>query len=766
MDLTSNVPQAGPLASISLHVLSFRTAVHLATGAIGWWKARERTRSLSECILSNKAVLVGTTSFNSFAYKEKRYHGFIQGLVVEGGCLDRTNGQIEATAVANDVGVNCLRALTTGLLCFYKVKITTIILADIIPFGLIQAGQDDEVPEFTGPLLTSLTEFVTAVAAEEDCNTFRKYLLQQVSSYRSCLRGATFQDILQCDPLGEQDLHLVIGALRWITIAKYKRPTQSYPTRSLKVWLTAVIMQELGFEISVSLDCVSTTSDYARYVDDSRRIGEFCNVILVTASVGLTDIMMLNGMARQSTGVRPQITTLGGLPYIAFSRLQDTHKRAELEHLVDIWRTSFQSAQKAVHLPVITKTGLVRLDTTSDGTRATRERHKSLSQIWSPYLARILGPPMSDYVPSSLVVESWSPENIEGYFELQARGEGMLAEEEARGNSFKLIAIIQGTIYGIASRSLIPNPSQASYQEFMEVAFQPDLSYSRTLFRWAKVVGEALNGMLELYNWKDFILELATGISLTHLNSQYMPERLGNMDQDMDPAASSCFGAQANGIFAISDFVVRPSSQVNNVLKFHVGTGKILNLPVDEHGFLRSSDTTIPTIDFRTNAGPTVDILRRQPLSHNPLRDQSTRVDAEPDWTGNPRLIQFSVRVGGVLVAKINLGRLIWRLSSSTVTCNCTQIKAKVNVPLSEGWQINTLDQLLEPSHIGSTPCSADVKDGVKIMLDVHGDEMHKIYAVGILHCRRLAISTSCIGCAYKSFKDKTRQESTALIVG
>ena len=767
MDVTFNVPNAGPLTAVSLHLLSFRTAVHLATGAVGWWKARDRTRSLSECISANKANLVGTTSFDSGKYKEKRCRGFIQGLVVEQGYLQNAQGRIETTAVAKDFGINCLRALTTGLLCFYGVNTVVAILSDIIPFGLIQTEQEDEVIDFTGPLLTSLTEFVTAVAVEEDCNTFRKHLLEQASNFQNSLQEVTVQDILQCDPIGEQDIHLVIGVLRWIAMPRYKRPTQNYPTRSLKVWLTAVIMHELGFEITVSLECVTTSSDYARFVGDPSGLREFCDVILVTASVGSTDPMMLNGVVTRSTEIRPQITTLGGLPYTAFNRLQETHNRAQLEDLVDIWKSSYQSAQRVVRLPVITNDRLVLLEAISEDVRVTRERHKTLLQIWSPHLAKILSLPMTEFVPSSLTVESWSSENIEGYFELEGRGEGMFVEEEVRTNVFKLLAIISGTIYGIAAMSLIPNPSQANSQEFIEIAFQPNLLHGRILFRWAKVIGEALHGILEIVTWKDFILELATGISSIHLENQLIPERLAKVDKDVDPSASCVFGAQANGIFAVSDFVARPSTQVNNVLRFHIGTGRILNLPVDESGFMHSSATRTPTTGFQTNPGPPIDALRRQPLSHNPLRDQSLRIDAEPDWTGNPRMIQFSVRSGGTQIAQMNLGRIIWRLSYGRVCCNCITPIDGIKVPLSEGWKIESLDSLLQAPHNGSIPWSAHVRDEAKMMIDVYGDEMHRLFAVGMLHCRRMVISTGCIECAYKGIvSKKSRKESTALIVG
>jgi hypothetical protein len=63
--------------------------------------------------------------------------------------------------------------MTTGLLCLYNIHDTTRVLADIIPFGMLQPDQEDEIPAFEGPLLSSLRDWVTSVAAEEDCNTYR-----------------------------------------------------------------------------------------------------------------------------------------------------------------------------------------------------------------------------------------------------------------------------------------------------------------------------------------------------------------------------------------------------------------------------------------------------------------------------------------------------------------------------------------------------------------------------------------------------------------
>lgn len=128
MDLSFSVSGAGPLSQIGVHILNFDTATHLATGAIGWWKSRSRSLSLAESISASKASLVCSTSFNTGSYRQRRRQtGLVRGLAVQNDDLCAIPGGIEQTAVSNDSGIDCLRALTTGLLCFYNVhKVTTV----------------------------------------------------------------------------------------------------------------------------------------------------------------------------------------------------------------------------------------------------------------------------------------------------------------------------------------------------------------------------------------------------------------------------------------------------------------------------------------------------------------------------------------------------------------------------------------------------------------------------------------------------------------
>ena len=212
MDVSFNIPNAGPLSQISAHIISFDTAVFLASGAIGWWKARERSRSLTESLSACKTSLVSTSSFDYITYRECRKTEVVRGLGVQKGMLCKFPKGVESTAVSQDSGIDCLRALTTGLLWFYIVQLTSTILADIIPFGLLQSDQDGEIPNFDGPLFASLNDWVKAVAAEEDCNNFRERLLQDALQLQRDLTG--MHGVLP--HLGDEsnERGLVLGCLR------------------------------------------------------------------------------------------------------------------------------------------------------------------------------------------------------------------------------------------------------------------------------------------------------------------------------------------------------------------------------------------------------------------------------------------------------------------------------------------------------------------------------------------------------------------------
>ena len=71
MDLGFSVNK-GPLSQINLSIISFDAAVHLATGAYGWWKARSRSQLLTEVLESAHGQLSASTTFNRNIYEMVR----------------------------------------------------------------------------------------------------------------------------------------------------------------------------------------------------------------------------------------------------------------------------------------------------------------------------------------------------------------------------------------------------------------------------------------------------------------------------------------------------------------------------------------------------------------------------------------------------------------------------------------------------------------------------------------------------------------------
>ncbi|KAH8703884.1 hypothetical protein BGW36DRAFT_444432 [Talaromyces proteolyticus] len=778
MDLSLNISGAGPLSQIGLHILNFDTAVHLASGAVGWWKSRNRSMSLIESISASKASIVCASNFNTVSYRERRRQvGLVRGLAVQQDDLCAIPGSIEQTAVSNDSGIDCMRAMTTGLLCFYHVQKVTAILAEIIPFGMLHPDHDDEVPVFEGPLLSSLRDWVISVAAEEDCNTYRNHLLQLVSSAQDALIGA---EVVHAEHFNNStdDSNHILGVLRWMVTPLHKRNETRYPTRSFHVWRIAVVMSELGFDISASLELIFSSFQYKHFLSDTENSSRYSDVALVTTSVGETDPWMFQRVHTDFLRLRPQVVSIRSIPHILFSRIAMNDADVTPEELVEMWNISFDFAKKAVGVPSLKRGGNVELPVARD-LELVRENHKHLIGIWSTHMSRILRPAMELYIPASFGDPSWSHTELLAYFQRQRNGDPAASEDrEVRRNVHKLSAILLGSIYGACVQSLIPMrdaDGEASPSDSLQLAFTPENIISDKLFQWTASLGLALSGLLESSRWTGLLLELATGIEHTQpLNEQPSAGLLGRrlnitpshdgIFQESHLRVSDIFGVQANGVFAVSDFVVRPSTNADSALKFHVGIGRILNLPIDGSGYLRTSQINPAGMELPLNPSPQLEILSRQ-CGAASIQD-AFRIDAEPDWNVNAQTICFGVRRAGILISILNISQVLERLYNRTVSCTCGEPQMAVTVPLSERWQEVTVYQFLRPSYPGGSKLAAYIRDEDKIIVNVEGDDMKRIFIVGTLQCRKFAVCKDCIHCAYNSIRNKDKKESAALIVG
>lgn len=774
MELSFNVSGAGPLAQIGLHIIGFDTAVHLATGAVGWWKARERSQSLIQSLTACKAALVSSSTFDVALYRQRRQDGIIQGLGVQGEILMRYERGVESTATSPHSGIDCLRALTTGLLCLCDVKLTTTVLADVVPFGLLHGDQEDEIPAFKGPLLAALRDWVTSVAAEEDCNTFRRNLLQRVSNLQGRLTGE--HGLASCSAGGSEELALLLGCLRWMITPIHRRDWSKYPTRSLRVWTIAAIMSELAFSISVSLEIIRSEEDYSESMSTQSPTDSYPDVVLVAASIGDTDPWLFTGSGESHFELRPQLTPLVSIPYIAFGPLSRRYSTLNPEALVDIWKVAYRYGKEACELPTLSQAARVHLRPASKRTEVIRDCHKVLLGLWSPHLAAILRPVMDDYVPTVLD-SNWAPGTIKAFFDNRAKGvTANVWKEELVDNVHRLNAIILGTIYGACSKSLIP--AAASHKEkedpdFVEVAFSPDFILSSRVFDWAASLGQALSGLLELSRWTGLILELITGIEHPQqLDRQPSSSLLGRNLKVIDSRAplddqhvriSDIFGGQANGVFIVSDFLVRPPRDANNAVLYHVGTGRILNFPVDERGYLRASQRILRPADLQLGPHPKVQGLRRrQPSS---IANVELRCDAEPDWGGDMQTMMFAFRRSGVLLGNVSISETLDRLMRNYVTCRCDQPCLEVQTSNDEEWQFINIQQFLQGFLPAGTTSTAVIREPDHLAIDVLGDIVSRLFVVGMLSSRRMMIS-SCIKCAYNKIPKGSKAGSIVLVIG
>jgi hypothetical protein len=632
------------------------------------------------------------------------------------------------------------------LLCFYSVELTSIILADIIPYGLLQSYLDGDGFKFTGPLFASLSDWVRAVAEEEDCNNFRQHLVQATSKLCQNLTG--MHTAQSDDENGYSELGLLLGCLRWMVTPQHRHDKLKYPTRSIRVWMTIAIMTQLGFSAVPCLKAVESKEQYDAtflppYDDD------YPDVVLVTSSHGETDPWCVAHDGPQQLDLRPQLMPILSIPNGIFGKLQRKYGLIDAAELIDIWKVCYRHAKNSVDTPTISSGGKVHIKSNKKY-EVYRESHKALLAIWSPHLPRIMLPACDAYLPNTLN-GNWSPDVINAFLQRQSSGEHVYLEDvEIMRNVYTITAILLGTIYGVCSTVLFAQTPETkdrhSVDEELEVAFSPDIIESNKVQTWARALGSALCGVLEQSGWVSFMLEIVTGI--THPKPLDEESSLGAAGKQLNHTTQSVYkasqvritdvvGAQANGIFAISEFVLRPSINANSSLLFHIGIGRILDMPVDRSGYVRASQWKATEAELLLNPEPELDHLVLDPnLEDHP----NLRVDAEPHWQNDPQTICFSVRSSGHLAATLNITHFLGKLLTSTVECNCGGAHRDLSVSVSERWQNVTVSQLLRSGNPGASKSATFIRDNDRIVVNVGGNELCRAFAAGILSCRKIAM--------------------------
>ena len=757
--------KGGPFSQVGLEIVSLATAYQLATGLYGWYKARERSQSLTDLLSVSGGELVSTSSFNVSLYRRTRsQHSMVHGVVVQDRKVQRTELPKASTAIPDHPGTACLRALTAGLLCMFAHDTTVEILQDLIPFALVQLHQDDTTIEFEAALLASLRHWVSAVMAEEDSDIFRDHMQQEINLKQSKLTGMASEEIMSFEYNNNNDLAYVIAVLRWILTPWHKREVKKYPTRSLKAWTMALVMESLGFQVQADSTVIRDLKNRSANSHAATRFEEAPYVFLVASDHGNTDPMPFMHLPRAQDSPRPLITMMRGIPWIAFRHLRGSPE-VSTQLLADIWKMSFKHAQ-AQFQGFTQSNQNIHIDIAESELDGISEHHKNLTLDFSPQIHRICGPSLRHFVPMDSKSPGWSLAELKEQMRILKKPEELEnPKSPCRNNCYILYAIICGALYGLCSNACYDNGRVLG--DDSEVAFIPDVLYEGSCTRlkhWAHIVGCSLmiGYHTSLNQWNDLLFEMflgkdtQTGSLVTTAGNKYINRQNPYREQLL-------LGAQANGLAAVSEILVNPAARVLSFCYIHIQRGQMLSFPLTEDQFILASTHVERAFDLDMDPEPENTRLYR---FDGEYPDSNMRVDVEPCWEDDPRTVSFVVRLQGIPIASLSIGAFLDSMTYGLITCQCQKPSWEISVPVHERWQHVSLYQLQRRQFKGKSFQRADIgyADN-RVLIDATQSVAATIYAACILHVRHLFIAQECLICAHEKALLNTQNAGVAILI-
>lgn len=655
---------AGPLSQISVSLFSVELAVQLATGAYGWWKVRDRTQSLARLVGSKGAQISATSTFNLLRYVDRRQDSLLRGVARNpDGILSCVTLPNASTASAGDAGMVCMRAVVCALLCFYSTPTVLEILISALPGTLYTSNQEGGNENIEGPLLSALRDYIKAAAIEEDNDGLRQRLQDTVDSKLLNITGATRKDVFECDYFLESDAPNLIGALRWILTPEIKRKQQVYPTRSLKVWAFAVIMAQLGFEVAAAMQAISSKADYEIYIEKVGYQSTYQEVFLVTSNDVPTDPLTF-GDQKIPISLMPRIGSIRSIPWIAFRHLNDSKTLASTEFLSEVWEFTFEYVLGLLGPPpkIRFHTGfranLLFTQAALDSFKDKRSYEPSVQRpsLNLQWLTFVITEPLQKFLPSDSDIDSiWDRTNSRGQF----RARYLDIPEGSESDDWYITRTATlATIYAVCCKWLQPSDSMANLLD-TEVAFCPDFIRRGDISTWTsfscfghrlfaermpstfKVEWEFGTSM-EHSSWFHLLYLVFSGTAKDPEIQHRLPSTFGQSNSHLNRII---LGFQKNGVVLLPGFLLHPEADPEAWFKYHLRVGQVLDLPLDEDGFICHSNKPEVTKAVNVYGANTTTSVENQPS------DIAIRLDAEPWWEVDEKTVVFRARVGGVVKA-------------------------------------------------------------------------------------------------------------------
>lgn len=751
---------AGPLSQISVSLFSVELAIQLATGAYGWWKVRDRGRSLAGLVGSKGAQISAASTFNLLRYVDRRKDCLLRGVARDpDGVLSCVTLPNASTASSGDAGMICLRAVVCALLCFYEIPIVMEVLVGALPGTLYTSDQEGGNEIIEGPLLACLREYVKAAAAEEDSDNLRQRLQDIVDTKLSNITGATKKDVFECDQFLESDAPNFIGVLRWILTPVMKREQRVYPTRSLKVWTFALILAQLGFEVFAAMHTISSKEDYELFVEKVGYQSTYQEVFLVTSNNVPTD-PLARDIQRASTLPKPRIGTIRSIPSIAFQHLSDSKSCANTKFLSEVWEFTFKHVLSLLKPPpeieldtmfdveiLFTRAALVGFGE-KRSYLASNERLSSKLQ----WLTLVIFKPLQIYLPSDSDPDSiWARTNTVGQFHGPSTEYLDLPQGDDADDWYITRTVVLAAIYALCCNWLYRGESTADLLD-TEVAFCPDFIRRGHLATWTSFscfsshvfsdrTPSSFNpnwrfaASMVHKEWLELLYLVFSGIPSD-------PEIHRRLSVPSSSVNQSILGFQKNGMAFIPEFLINPSASPDEWFTYHLRVGQILDLPLDDDGFICHFNTpenkSGAGIWEYGKTGTITKIVENQPS------DSIIRLDAEPWWEFDQRTVIFRVRVDGIVKAIFGPDR-IYKKHRRTHESKCGCLTPNmVSIELKESVVVLRVSDLLSNCNKRMVYDKAKPHEQVPIFVQTGGDLTSQIVCLALSSFTTSYVAVGC----------------------
>jgi hypothetical protein len=687
--------QVGPFQA-SIPLSSASDAIILAVGKFGWWKANEQAKCLEWLIQSQGATLITVPTFDGITYEERRRQYVFHGVTVQGD--EESGGPRLAPLTVSNVSTSCsgssemrcLRALTSGLLSLFNERNTRTILVDIIPKHLLsfKPGGDATQYRYLQILPAAILNFVTSVEAEEDFDNQRESLLRRLDELILRVTNASVEDLRDCYYF---ELAQATAMVSWALTPRCEHESEAYqmshpnvypflyPTRSLRVWALAFILQELGFDVGAFDKPVNTAEQYDSILAESQSSLD-CKVILVTQPLGRREDTSLNPRGHRAPIAVKRRIIIRNIPSLVFEQYgffaqQDTD-HLSLDELQAIFKGTFYYIQSKLpeyrHVQKFATSpsdpDLSRPQTPEYDDRELSEYQQLKLQDWLPgsQAMKLLAGPILDNIPSECPDTCGkSPcyypppqlDTTEMTTAAHAWKEDVRSLHKNETPWIKMHMIMLAFAYAVACQFLRVNGDErASYDTeviLTPIEFYETTPLDRRVWSGSRLLIPDPNTLLWVRTMAEAI-GLDQGTSIKPGREVNLSLRFKRVLYQMvcgikgAPTAPNPIplGCCANGLTLLSRTIVKMEVSVATLHIHHVEFGRILDLPVGPNKIISAC---------QPNAVPSlindVQVTRRAFVAfenHGAWTVPSVRWDAEADWERDESVVALRCRVDNV----------------------------------------------------------------------------------------------------------------------